>query len=193
MIADHIDRAGFDPSNDKSYNPGKSLSPQKLWVATRSALDFNLHQSFELYLKLILKAEGTGYSHLHDLSNLFEKVSEDAKDAFEYLHNKHVLLATRPSEISTIAFNIAKVGQPWPTPPEVDINDGAFHTMRSTLRYFDKELELFKKRYGWEDLTKEDQWLYFIEDISPWIAVLEGLADYTAWVIRNLSSEVPSD
>jgi len=48
---DYIRREGISDTNQQPYTEGGNLTPQRVWIATRSSLDFNLHQGFEIVLK----------------------------------------------------------------------------------------------------------------------------------------------
>ena len=175
---EYIQRENLSERDGRPFQMGSGLTPQKVWVAMRSALDFNFHQAIELCLKLVLKANGVEYRHSHNLVSLFRLLPREAKDDLEQLHKEYFVDSVL-TEIELVAF---KVSPTMPEPPSsnpIDLN-----SIEGILAFFDQELALYKRRYGWETVGR-GEWLRFVSDIRPWLALLDGLIKYCLEVIKR--------
>lgn len=153
----------------------------------RSALDFNLHQGFELFIKLILKIEGSSYHRIHKLVDLFDMVTKASRDAFDACCREHFHGVPEGKTIHLVAFKRAANRPPLPTS-----NPLGFNTLRGTLDFFDNELALYKRRYAWESVGK-GEWRHFVVDVGPWIAVLRGIAGHCGSAITEFGKSQHRD
>ena len=165
----HIRDQGISDSDSKPYRDSGSLTPMRVWIAMRSVLDFNFHQSLELYIKLILRLEDTSYKFEHSLVKLFDLMSEKSQDEFQKLLEENPM----KEGDEMVAFQAAKSRPKLPEPTSPD-----FGTVRGMFEYFDGELELYKRRYGWETMSR-GHWLQFVKDIQPWLKFLDGVDCYS--------------
>ncbi|MCY3819092.1 MAG: hypothetical protein OXH52_06980 [Gammaproteobacteria bacterium] len=168
----YIREEGISDENSQPYKQGGALTPMRIWIAMRSVLDFNFHQAYELYIKLVLTLEGTPYKFQHGLGEMFDLMSNESRGEFQRLHRKNLM--GRGKTVEMIAFQMASKRPSLPEPTDPD-----FNTVRGMLEYFDGELELYKRRYGWETMTRGG-WLQFIRDIRPWLLFLDDINAYCA-------------
>jgi len=67
--------------------------------------------------------------------------------------------------------------------PELpDSKDFDWNSLRGIFTYFDDELATYQRRYDYEAIGR-GEWVEFIHDIRPWIALLGDLIGYTSHVI----------
>jgi len=176
----YIRENGISDADSQPYTQGGSLNPMRLWVAMRSALDFNFHQAYELQIKLVLALAGTKYGREHHLASLFALMPSDSQGEFQRLHRKNVM--REDATVEMVAFQMASHRPSLPEPTDPD-----FNTALGMLKYFDKELELYKRRYGWEAMTRGG-WLQFIRDIRPWLSFLDDTGAYCQSLLNSRSA-----
>ncbi len=180
----YIEREGIDDVRCETYRGSNNLTPQNIWIAMRSALDYNMHQAFELFIKLLLKVEGTKYGRDHKLASLFAKLKRTSRNDLDKIRKKHFMNSFRGGKsMEFVAFMMAEKEPPLPPSKDSD-----FNSFEGILTYFDEELALYQRRYSHEAIEK-GQWLEFVRDVRPLFTLLDEVSGYCG---RRLSFSSPS-
>ena len=140
-----------------------------VWESLKTASHFNLAVSLELRLKCLLHLVGVvpfkgfdGHS-LGKLYGQFSNTEEPAVAKLEELFRE----ATTDFPFDLVAF-LSTDGPRAPARP----GDRELVTLADFFEYMDEDVELWRKRYLWEQATGR-QWQYYLDDLSAFFAFLD--------------------
>ena len=80
LVEQHIADVGYRHDDVAPLAATTSRTKQEAWKALKAASHFNLHQSFELFLKFILRLEGTDHRNRHALGELYDMLSTASQE-----------------------------------------------------------------------------------------------------------------
>ena len=85
LTEQHIAEVGLRHDDGSAIAGTSTRTKREMWMALKAASHFNMHQSFEVSLKFILKLEGTEYGRQHPLGQLYEMLSPEPVNDLETL------------------------------------------------------------------------------------------------------------
>ena len=150
-----------------------------VWESLKTASHFNLAIALELRLKCLLrlnavKPPGGGDGHrLAGLHDLFGTRGAAAEAELERLYGQ----AAAEHPFTLVAF----LSTNDPAVPEAPASR-PLQSLKDVFTYMDDDVQLWRKRYAWEDAASE-KWRHYIDDLSAFFAFLdtsENLAMETA-------------
>ena len=143
LIEHSIQEEELSHNDGGETSPGSHVTKRQKWMALKAVSHFNLGQSFELFLKLILSVEETRYAHIHILTDLYDLLSATSKAQLDGLYDN--VKDSMVNKEAGVGFYVGKERPP--TLPQVEVS-----TLRQTFLDFDKNLKLHQRRYQWEDI-----------------------------------------
>lgn len=106
LVEQHVVDAGYRHDDGTRLAATTSRTKREMWMALKAASHFNLQQSFEVFMKFILKLEGTDHRKEHRLGELYDMLSglsrkhvDSAYKRADGVHDRHepvVEYAQRP-------------------------------------------------------------------------------------------------
>ena len=139
------------------------------WESLKTASHFNLQNAFELGLKGFLGSIGEPFSNTHFLKGLYAAIPEKETKKLSTIF----LEKLRGQTIELKAFVRVKESAP---PPHKGPKNVRLNTLKEFFEYFDKDVALWKKRYAWEEVSKE-KWMHYIEKLDVFFAFLDKLEE----------------
>ena len=171
----HIVASGLSHADGSSIGGNSSRTKRDMWMGLKATSHFNLHQSFELFLKFILKLEGTEYGRPHGLAQLYDMLSPRSQDELDDAYQSS-MAAMGPFREIGVAFYVG------PKPPQ--LHDADITTVKDWFEYLDRSLKLHLRRYQWEDIGRGEPILYDT-DMGPWFDMLDAMSRYAHKLFRE--------
>ena len=131
-------------------------------MSMKAISHFNLGTALELMFKLMLISNECPFPKSHLLADLYDRLPQREQNRLEVLHGK----AHGTGKYTLVAMAITST-RPKAPPPNRDIS-----THRGMLKYFDQDMGLWRLRYSWEEIARED-WRHHLEDISPYVRFID--------------------
>ncbi len=140
-----------------------------MWESLKTASHFNLAISLELRLKCLLHLIGVdpfkGFNG-HCLSKLYGQFNDTVGPTVVKLEELF-RETTTDFPFDLVAF-LSTDDPRVPTRP----NDRELVTLTDFFAYMDEDVELWRKRYSWEQETGR-QWQHYLDDLSAFFAFLD--------------------
>lgn len=157
---------------------GKGWPSHDVWAALKTVSHFNLQNAMELGFKAFLGSIGVAFSDTHLLKGLYGRIPVKEVDAVDALFRK--VSAAHP-EMQFKAF--ARAPNPPAGPKMLRL-----HGLQGFLKYFDRDVNLWKKRYTWEEVSKE-KWIHYLDDIALFLVFGDELETLSLknWKKRHAS------
>ena len=136
MLADDIRARGYRHNDATPVDGGGGRSHRDIWRASSAVAHFNLHQSFEAYIKFILAVEGSRVPPIHPLAKLYERLSCESKAKLDSLYAQ-IIKPAQTGRYFAVAFKTVSTSAP-PTRPSdetVTTVQQWFKTMDDTMRW----------------------------------------------------------
>ena len=176
LVEKHIANAGFRQDNGSRLAPDTPRTQREVWMALKAASHFNLHQSFELFLKFILRLEGTDHGHRHPLGELYVKLSAESREYVDGSYER-ALVSVQKGQSQIEGFAYDKETPPRPLNKEVT-------TAKQGFEFFDEVMRLHQRRYEYENIGRgEITW--YMDDMSPWFEMLNDMSQYAHRLFRD--------
>ena len=160
----------LDVDHARYYEPirdGRGCPAGIVWESLQTASHFNLAISLELTLKALIRLESPRERRdTHKLSILHDRLTLSIRNRLEAAWA--MIDTSMPMEL--VAFVHSRK---MPQPPH-EPNQYKFDSLRDWFSYFDTELQMYTKRYTWENIAKEKYRLY-IKDLRLFYGLFEIL------------------
>ncbi len=155
-----------------------------VWESLKTASHFNLAIALELRLKCLLRLTGIqppqgrdGHS-LAGIHDRFGAHGGATEAELERLFGQ----AEAAHPFSLVAF-LSTDGPAVPDPPD----NRQLRSLADFLAYMDEDVELWRKRYGWERAA-DGQWRHYIDDLSAFFAFLDATEGFATEMARRRGS-----
>ena len=168
LIERRIAAEGLSHTDGSEITPGSNVTKRQKWMALKAVSHFNLGQSFELLLKLVLTVEGTAYERTHLLTELYDLLSSESKVHLDRLYD--TIRNSMVNRQSGVGFYVGRERPPTRSSVEVT-------TLRQNFLDFDRNLKLHQRRYQWENIGR-GEWTIYRIDFSPWFDLLRGISRF---------------
>ena len=103
MLVGDIRARGYRHNDATAVEGGGGRSHRDIWRASSAVAHFNLHQSFEAYIKLILAVEGSRVPPIHPLAELYERLSCESKAKLDSLYSQ-IIRPAQTGRLFAVAF-----------------------------------------------------------------------------------------
>ena len=176
LVEQHIADAGYRHDDGTPLAATTSRTKQEMWIALKAASHFNLHQSFEVFMKFILRLEGTDHGSRHPLGKLYDMLSTASREQVDSAY-KRAMASMGQGQQTGVAFYYGKESPPRPPTEEVT-------TAKQGFEHFDDSLQLHQRRYEYENIGR-GEWTVYIIDMSPWFKMLNDISGYAHKLFRE--------
>ena len=176
LVEQHIEDAGYRHDDGTRLAPTTSRTRREMWMALKAVSHFNLHQSFEVFLKFILRLEGTNHGHGHPLGKLYDLLSPASRQQVDRAYER-ALASMEDGQQTGVAFYHGKV--PPAGPPNEEVT-----TAQQGFKSFDDTLRLHQRRYVYENVRR-GKWTVHMIDMRPWFNMLSDLSRYAHELFRE--------
>lgn len=153
-------------ANSNTLSPidgNKGWPSHAVWESLKTVSHFNLHNALELGLKGFWGSIDRPFSNTHFLKGLYATIPATDAKKLDTLFRETM----KDQTIELKAF--IRADSPPKRPKSVRLNN-----LRQFLEYFDKDAALWKKRYAWEEVSKE-KWEHYIDDLSVFIGFFNAM------------------
>lgn len=168
LAIEEIEKLDADQSSyDRPIHGGRGWRAGIVWESLQTASHFNLAISLELTLKALIHLEIPREKRdTHKLSILHDRLTPSSRNRLEAAWT----MVDTSMPIEFVAYVNSKKR---PQPPHKP-NQYKFDNLRDWFSYFDTELQMYTKRYIWENIAKEKYRLY-IKDLRLFYGLFEIL------------------
>ena len=186
LLADDIRKRGYRHSDPTPVDGGGGRSHTDIWRASSAVAHFNLHQSFEAYIKLILAVEGSRVPPIHPLAKLYERLSCESKAKLDSLHSR-IIVPAQTGRCIAIAFKTNSA----PVPP-AGLSDETVANVKQWFKVMDDTMRLFERRYEAEDVGRS-RWTVYYLDFDPLFEMLDQINIYASELLKRRAQNAPVD
>ena len=169
LIEQHIASVGFHYDDGTRISTPNSRTKREIWMALKATSHFNLHQSFEVFLKFILRLEATNHGRGHPLGKLYDMLSAASQKQMDRAY-EHAIATIEKEQRSWVGFYYGKEAPS--RPPDHDMT-----TAKQGLEHFDEFLRLHQRRYEYENIGR-GEWRVYIINMSLWFNMLSEISRY---------------
>ena len=176
LVEQRIEDAGYRHDDGTRLAATTSRTRREIWMGLKAASHFNLHQSFELFLKFILRLEGTEHGNRHALGSLYEMLSAASREHVDRAY-KRAMASMGQVQQTGVAFYYGK--EPPSQPPNEEVT-----TAKQGFEHFDGSMRLHQRRYEYENIGR-GEWTVYMIDLSPWFNMLNDMSSYAHRLFRE--------
>lgn len=184
MLAEDIRARGYRYNDATPVDGGGGRSHREIWRASSAVAHFNLHQSFETYLKFILAVEGSTVPPIHPLAKLYERLSNESKAKLDSLHAQ-IIKPAQTGRCFAVAFKTVST----PTPPTRP-SDETVTTVQQWFKTMDDTMRLFERRYESEDVG-HSRWTVYYLDFEPLFEMLDQIGVHASALFERWAQNTP--
>ena len=176
LVEQHIADAGYRHDDGTRLAATTSRTRREMWMALKGASHFNLHQAFELFLKFILRLEGTDHGNRHPLGELYDMLSMASREQVDSAY-RHAMASRGQGQQTGVGFYYGK------EPPSRPLNEEVT-TAKQGFEHFDDSMRLHQRRYEYENIGR-GEWTVYMIDMSPWFNMLNDISRYAHRLFRE--------
>ena len=167
LAVEELEKSGADQTNyHKPIHGDRGWPTGIVWESLQTVSHFNLAISLELTLKALIRLENPREERdTHKLSILHDRLTPSTRNRLESAWT----MIDKSTPIEIVAFVSTSTSKP-PHKPE----NNRLNSLRDWFDYFDTDLQMYTKRYIWENLAKE-KYRHYIKDLSIFHSVFEIL------------------
>ena len=167
LAVEELEELGADQANyHKPIHGDRGWPAGIVWESLQTVSHFNLAISLELALKALMRLENPREGQdTHKLSILYDRLTPSIRNRLEAAWT----MIDKSTPIEIVAFMSTSTSKP-PHRPE----NNRLNSLRDWFDYFDSDLQMYTKRYSWENLAKE-KYRHYIKDLSIFHSVFEIL------------------
>ena len=176
LVEQHIADAGFRHDDGTRLATTTSRTKREVWMALKAASHFNLHQSFELFLKFILRLEGIDHGNRHPLGELYDLLSSASREHVDDAYER-AMASLGEGQPTGVLFYYGK--EPPSRPPNREVT-----TAKQGFEHFDDFMRLHQRRYEYENIRR-GEWTVYMIDLSPWLNMLNDMSRYAHRLFRE--------
>ena len=176
LVERHIADADYRHDDGSRLAASTSRTKREMWMALKAVSHFNLHQSFEVFMKFILRLEGTDHGRGHLLGKLYDMLSPASREEVDRAYAR-VMESIEHGQQTGVVFYYGK--QPPPGPPQEEVA-----TAKQGFEHFDNTLQLHQRRYEYENIGR-GEWTIYMIDLAPWFDMLSDFSRYAHKLFRE--------
>ena len=167
LAIEEIEKLDADHARyDKPIHGGRGWPAGIVWESLQTVSHFNLSISLELALKALIRLENPREKRdTHKLSILHDRLTPSTRNRLEAAW----IMIDKSMPIELSAYVNTKTHQPPHQPKSYKLNN-----LRDWFAYFDTDLQMYTKRYSWENIAKE-KYRHYIKDLRLFYGVFEIL------------------
>ena len=184
LLADDIRARGYRHNDPTPVDGGGGRSHRGIWRASSAVAHFNLHQSFEAYIKLILAAEGSRVPPIHPLAKLYERLSCESKAKLDSLYSQ-IIKPAQTGRLFAVAFKTTST----PVPPARP-SDRTVANVQQWFKTMDDTMRLFERRYEAEDVGRS-RWTVYYLDFDPLFEMLDQISVHASELLKRWARNTP--
>ena len=181
LVEQDIRRLGVRQGDLSPVGGTTGWPSHSVWESLKTASHFNLAISLELRLKCFLLLQNVnpmkGFEG-HCLARLHGQFNANGRVTVAVLDELFQEAATE-FPFRLVAF-LSTDDPAVPAGPEAR----ELTTLKDFFAYMDEDVELWKKRYSWENATK-GQWQHYLDDLSAFFAFLDKTEVLAAQMARE--------
>ena len=156
-------------ANQDDYNKpirGGGWPGGMVWESLHTVSHFNLANSLELALKALVRLDQPQkQQNTHRLRTLYDSIDQLTKNRLDAAWT----LIYKYMPIELVAYVNTKFPQPPNKPKSIALRD-----LKDWFLYFDTDLQMYTKRYSWENIAKE-KYRHYIKDLKIFFCLFEIL------------------
>ena len=184
MLAEDIRARGYRHNDATPVDGGGGRSHREIWRASSAVAHFNLHQSFEAYIKFILAVEGSRVPPIHPLAKLYERLSSESKAKLDSLYAQ-IIKPAQSGRCFAVAFKTVST----PLPPARP-SDETVTTVQQWFKTMDDTMRLFERRYEAEDVGRS-RWTVYYLDFEPLFEMLDQIGVHASALFERWARNTP--
>ena len=183
LAIEEIEKLGADNARyHKPIHGGRGGPAGIVWESLQTASHFNLAISLELVLKALIFLENFRKRRdTHKLSILHDWLIPPTRNRLEAAW----AMVDKSTPIELVAYIHAK------TPQINKMKHYKFSSLRDWFVYFDTDLQMYTKRYSWENIAQEKH-RHYIKDLRLFYGVFDILHILVLDKARDVGVLLPS-
>ena len=167
LAVEELEKLGADQANYyKPIHGDRGWPTGIVWESLQTVSHFNLAISLELALKALIRLENPREGRdTHKLSILHDRLTPSIRNRLEAAWT----MIDKSTPIEIVAYVNTNTSK---SPHKLENN--RLNNLRDWFDYFDTDLQMYTKRYSWENIAKE-KYRHYIKDLRLFYGVFDIL------------------